>query len=192
MGQDRSLSLTGTLRYAARPLPKTLCDQEQIEGGCSKKMKNKNSPWQLAVVFAIAVVIMTLYEGAKELLFQGTLTPWQSHIITIIVTSVIATFSAFIMRSWILSLQLKEKEIESKEKSLKSFELVLHAVNHIVNNILNYIQIIQLDIEDNGKIDAETMKMLDESLNEASKQMKILNEIQAPSDPESYKGIYPE
>ncbi len=134
---------------------------------------------------------MTIYESIKEFLFDGALTLWQSHAITIIVTSIIATLSASVMRTWILSVHLKEKEIQSKEQSMLSFRLVLSAVNHIINNVLNYFQIIKLDIENHGKIDSERMRLLEEGIREANKQVKILNEIQKPSDPESYSDIYP-
>jgi hypothetical protein len=95
------------------------------------------SPWLLVTVFIMTAIIMAVYETIKELLFKGTLTPWQSHTITIMITSVIATLTASIMRSWVLSIYLREKEIEAKEQSLVSFKLTLSAVNHIVNNVLN-------------------------------------------------------
>jgi type VI protein secretion system component VasK len=155
---------------------------------------NKNtihSPWLLVIVFIITAIIMTVYEVIKELIFKGTLTLWQSHTITIIVTSIIATLTASVMRSWVLSVYLKEKEIEAKEQSLKSFELVLPAVNHIVNNVLNYLQLVKIDIDANGKLPEETLELLAQSIKEADQQMKILNRIKAPNDPDSYKEIYP-
>ena len=157
-------------------------------------MKNKllYSPWLLIVVFIITAIIMTVYESIKEFIFKGVLTAWESHTITIIITALIATFTASTMRSWVLSISLKEKEIEAKEQSLVSFELILSAVNHIVNNVLNYLQLVKVDIDNEGKVPEETLTLLEESIKEASKQMKILNKIQQPQNPESYKGIYPE
>ena len=156
-------------------------------------MKNKllNSPWLFIIVFVITALIMTTYEAIKEFIFKGTLTPWQSHTITIIITAIIATFTASIMRSWVLSIALKEKEIETKEQSLISFELILSAVNHIVNNVLNYLQLVRFDVDQNGKLHEETLKLLEDSIKEASKQMEVLNKIQQPHDPESYKEIFP-
>lgn len=150
------------------------------------------SPWLFLIVFIVTATIMAIYEAIKELIFEGSLTPWQSHTITIIVTAMIATFTASIMRSWILSISLKEKEIEAKEQSLASFELILSAVNHIVNNVLNYFQLVKIDVSNNGKLSKETLRLLEESIKDANKQMKILNKIKHPYDPESYKGIYPE
>lgn len=154
--------------------------------------KNKiYSPWLLIIVFVSTVIVMTVYESIKELLFNGALSAWQSHTITIVLTSIIATLTASIMRSWALSIYLREKEIEVKEDSLASFKLILSAVNHIVNNVLNHLQLVKIEIDDKGKISDEILRLLEESIEQASKQMKILNKIQAPYDPDSYKEIYP-
>ncbi|MGD2118311.1 MAG: hypothetical protein PVG66_08130 [Chromatiales bacterium] len=155
-------------------------------------IKNKNnSLWILTGVFFSSVVLMTLYEFIKELIFKGTLTPWESHSITILVTSLIATVAAAVMRSWALSIYARQKELEVEQRSLVSYRLVLSAVNHIVNNVLNYLQIVRLEIDRDGRVKDETMNLLTQSIKEASKQIRILNEIEKPGDPESYKNIYP-
>ncbi len=149
------------------------------------------SPWLFFIVFILTALIMTLYETIKELIFKGSLTPWQSHTITILMTAAIATFTASLMHSWVLSISLKEKEVNAKEQALASFELTLTAVNHIVNNVLNYLQLVKIEVDNEGKIPEGTLKLLEESIAESSQQMKILNRIQHPYDPESYKAIYP-
>ncbi len=156
-------------------------------------MKNKllYSPWLFVVVFVITATIMTIYEVIKEMIFKGALTSWQSHSITIIVTAVIAIFTASVMRSWVLAISLKEKEIEYREQSLVSFSLILSAVNHIVNNVLNYLQLVRVEIDKDGTLQEETLQLLEASIEDANKQMKILNEIQNPNKLESYKGIFP-
>ncbi len=134
---------------------------------------------------------MTIYEVIKEMIFKGALTSWQSHSITIIVTAVIAIFTASVMRSWVLAISLKEKEIEYREQSLVSFSLILSAVNHIVNNVLNYLQLVRVEIDKDGTLQEETLQLLEASIEDANKQIKILNEIQNPNKLESYKGIFP-
>jgi hypothetical protein len=143
------------------------------------------------MVFIITAIIMTTYEVIKEFIFEGALTPWQSHTITVIITSTIAVITAYLMRSHILSIYSKEKEIEAKEQSLSSYQLTLAAVNHIVNNVINYLQLVRIDIDENGKLNEETLKLIEESIKEANEQMDILNKIKTPSKPESYKEIYP-
>lgn len=56
---------------------------------------------QLLLVFFSAAVLMFVYEFLKELYFHGVLTPWGSHLITIVVTAVFATAAAFLMRKWV-------------------------------------------------------------------------------------------
>jgi len=149
------------------------------------------SKWLLVIVFISAFLIMAAYEALKEFVFEGTLTPWQSHTITIIITSFIAMLTASVMQSWVIRVHLKQKEIESKEEVISSFNLVLSAVNHVMNNVLNYFQLVKLELDDNGNVTKETMKLLEDNLQEAHKQMNILNQIQNPQDPDSYKNIYP-
>lgn len=150
-----------------------------------------HSKWLLVIVCMTTATIMLAYEAFKEFLFKGTLTPWQSHTITICVTSLIATLTASIIRSWVQTIIIKEKEVESKEQALASFGLILSAVNHIVNNVLNYLQLVKVEVELKGKLRKETVELLEKSLQEADQQMKLLNMIQEPHKPESYDGIYP-
>lgn len=150
-----------------------------------------SSKWSLVLVFICSLILMTSYETLKEFVFQGRLTSWQSHTITIIVTSLIATVSAAIMRSWVLSVYHQQKEIENKAQLLSSFDVVRSAVNHVMNNLLNYFHLVQMEVDDTGKVSKDTLRLLEESVEEARNQIKVLNQIQDPHNPESYKDIYP-
>jgi len=156
-------------------------------------MNNKKSysPWVLSLVFAITFIIMSCYEAVKDFLFEGSLTPWQSHAITILFTSLLATLSASMMRSWMLSVKAKERDLELKTQSLISSELILTAVNHIINNVLNNFQLINLEIQKEGRVKQESIDLLNESVKEAEKQIAILNNIKNHTDAESYRDIFP-
>ncbi len=134
---------------------------------------------------------MTMYEGCKESIFHGTLTPWQSHSITIIVTSMLATFAVLMTRARALALLAKEKEVELHFQKLQTVRLLLEAVHHIVNNFLNHFQLIKMEMEETGKINEATLKLLDESIEEAGKQIRILESIKDPADKANYDPIYP-
>ena len=157
-----------------------------------EQQKLISSRWAIAIVFVLVAIVMTIYEGIKEAFYKGTLTPWESHTITIIVTAILASITAAFMRSWYLSLYIKAKELAIKEQSLKFFNLVVPAANHIVNNVLNFLQIVEWEIENNGQVSEESLALLKGSINDAAEQMNILNNITKPSDPESYKQIYPQ
>lgn len=57
----------------------------------------KRLPLFLAGIFLSTSLSMTVYEILKEMYFHGRLTHWESHIATIIVTSLLATMAAFLM-----------------------------------------------------------------------------------------------
>ena len=145
----------------------------------------------LLLVFMATFSGMFCYEWTKEFFLEGKLTPWQDHTITIFFTSIVTTIVAAIVRKWALTVAYRQQALEAKEKSLESFQLLLSATNHIVNNVLNWLKVIQIDIERYGEIKPEHLQELEKSMAEANQQMAILNQIQHPSDPKSYKDIYP-
>ena len=51
-------------------------------------------------IFLAVVFFMTAYEFLKQLYFGGSLSLWESHVITIIATAVFATVAAYFMRQW--------------------------------------------------------------------------------------------
>ncbi|MFA6971556.1 MAG: EAL domain-containing protein [Gallionella sp.] len=77
-----------------------------------KIVSNKLSPGlQLAGIFVGTLLLMTAYEFLKELLFRGALTPWQSHLMTILVTAICATVVSYFIRNSVaqaLSLSLQQ------------------------------------------------------------------------------------
>ncbi|PHS68623.1 MAG: hypothetical protein COB23_08765 [Methylophaga sp.] len=72
----------------------------------------------LIVVFFTTATAMWVYKIIKESIFDGSLTPWESHWVTITITSILATLSAFIMRLSIYSIYLKEKKTSEKYHQL--------------------------------------------------------------------------
>ncbi|MEI7428782.1 MAG: SpoIIE family protein phosphatase [Betaproteobacteria bacterium] len=64
-----------------------------------QQLKSNFSVRQLLVTYFLVATLMTLYELAKETIFKGRLTPWESHTITIFVTATFATITAHFIRS---------------------------------------------------------------------------------------------
>jgi len=71
-------------------------------------------PFSYIVVFIVVATIMTTYEAIKETIFDGRLSQWESHMITIVVTSFLATLAAIIMQSWTKSLAYKRTRTNRK------------------------------------------------------------------------------
>ena len=156
-------------------------------------VKTKQSgAWKHALATLLGVAaLMTVYEGCKESIFHGTLTPWESHTITIIMTSLFATLAGIMAHVRARSLLAKEREVELQFQKLQTVKLLLQAVNHIVNNFLNHFQLLKLEMEETGKINEATLKLLDESIEEAGKQIRILESIKDPADKANYDTLYP-
>lgn len=157
------------------------------------------SPGIYVVLFLAVAVIMAVFEVFKEVLFKGALTPWQSHTITILVTSFLATFTALIIRSWsenILKkeqiLKLQQQNIKLQQKNIHTFNLTLNAIHHIVNNFVIHYRFIMRDVREDGSVRKESVEVLDASIQEVVQQLKVLEELKDPEQEESYKGFHQE
>jgi len=142
--------------------------------------------WLLLKVFTSTALLMTLYEAGKEFISDGTLTPWESHSLTIVVTATIAMVTAALLRARLTEIHLRDQEWVAKQHSLKTQGLLLGAANHIVNNAFNYLQLVNAEVDANGRVSPDTLKLLKDSMGEAAQQMSILNAVVEPNDPESY------
>lgn len=58
--------------------------------------------YQLPLIFFGVALIMGAYETLKELYFRGSETLWESHLMTVLLTSTIATVASVFMRRWAL------------------------------------------------------------------------------------------
>ena len=155
------------------------------------KKNLQQGPWIYLVVFVCVAAVMALYEFIKELIFQGTLTPWQSHTITIFVTAVLATLVARIIRNWSDNILKREQVLRLQEQKLHTLTLVLRAVHHIVNNFLNHFLLIKGDLVKTGTVKAETLTALDASIQEVCRQLGTLEDLKEPDQEESYREIFP-
>ena len=98
---------------------------------------------QTIIIFLATALAMTIYEFLKELAFKGTLNPWESHSITVIVTAIIATVASLIMRKRTFSLEdelrIAAVTFESREGMMvtDSHSVILR-VNHAFTEITGY------------------------------------------------------
>ncbi len=66
------------------------------------------------IIFLGTTSGVTVYEFSKELISNGVLSAWESHLITIIVTSIFAVVASLITRNWILLLNESLKNMATK------------------------------------------------------------------------------
>lgn len=90
---------------------------------------NTSSKKLLIAIFFCVAAFMFSYELLKETFFGGVLTPWGSHTITIIITSVLATVASFFVHKWAVS----EAEIRIAATAFESQEsLMITDVNCVI------------------------------------------------------------
>ena len=155
-----------------------------------KKILQSTSGLLLIVFFSTAMT-MSVYEFSKELVFKGTLTPWESHFITILFTSALASLTGARLRLRVLAVARREKMLEIEAQKSVTLKLVLKAVHHILNNFVNHFQLAQLEIEENGRVNEETLEMLRQGFRKTKEQLKILENLDDPSDESKYHRIFP-
>lgn len=79
-----------------------------------------------AGVFFRAALLMLAYEATKEFFFRGTLTPWQSHSMTILVTATIAVFIARAVRT--RTRQLSDEAKATELRTARFMDTLLSAL----------------------------------------------------------------
>lgn len=111
-------------------------------------------PYIYFLLFIVVALVMLIYEIIKEIIFDGALTPWQSHTITILVTSSLAVLSAVVIRSWSSSKLKKEHMIYlEKEKAItQEYFQAKEEAELLSNTFLNYAGALVVVLNDKGRI----------------------------------------
>jgi len=84
---------------------------------------------------------------------------------------------------------LLEHKIE-KEKE-KIYLATIHGAQHITNNLLNELKLVELEIKKHPKFDKEVSSMFDNMLTEANTLMKDLSTVDEIEDKTIRQSIYP-
>lgn len=136
---------------------------------------------------SLTFVLMLLYESAKELVFQGVLTPWQSHWITISFTSTVSLVVGLLAANKLLRLERQDIANKLKEEKLKSIRQVMRVVHHHVNNLANNLNMVALEIERDGSVAGATLNALNSAIEATSGEMKLLGDITNPDDADMFE-----
>ena len=134
-----------------------------------------------------AFVLMFSYESTKELIFKGTLTPWQSHWITIIFTTTVSLFVVLFVMNRLLFLERQSMVNKLREEKLKSIKQVMRVVHHHVNNLANNLNLVEFEVKQEGSVCGETLDTLNKAIKESAEAMKLLGDMDNPYDDEMFK-----
>jgi len=111
-------------------------------------------PWTYILLFIVVALVMFSYELIKEVVFNGALTPWESHTITIFLTSLLSVFSAVAIRSWSSNLLKKEQMLYlEKEKAItQEYLQAKEDAELLANTFLNYAGALVVVLDHKGHI----------------------------------------
>lgn len=136
----------------------------------------------IAIIFVLTFVFMTCYEFLKQFIIPG-ITIWTSHIITIIVTSVLAVFIASIpllrTEKVLDELNEKQEEIEQMEtaiiRSNEKLNMLSSITRHDILNLLTVIKAYTEMISDSKDIVCNPE--YDEYLDKIKRSVESLNRV---------------
>jgi len=145
----------------------------------NKNPKNVKLIKDLFITFLLSLLSLTLYEYIKQIIFPRV-SIWSSHTITIIVGSIVAVVSSFIVyKNQQKLIDEKEKAKNEVEKALKLRDEFLYTVSHEFKTPLNVIyaavQAMELlcsdDMSEKAKGYVENIKQ------NTYRQMKLVNNL---------------
>ena len=131
---------------------------------------------------------MTLYQVIKFYLLQGRYTIWESHIMTIVFSSLLATSVSLALSNWTERIEKRRVEVELREARLRTLQVTMQ---HIVNNFLNCVMLIRLEAEEDGTISQDSLEKLEEKIQEVSKQLTEIGELDDPGNSEEFRKFFP-
>ena len=141
--------------------------------------------------FILMAIVMTLYQVIKFYLLQGHYTIWESHLMTIVFSSVLATCVSLALSNWTEKIEKRRVEVELREARLRTLQATMHTVQHIVNNFLNCVMLIRFEAEEDGAISKDSLDKLEAKIQEVSKQLVEIGELEDPGNSEEFRKFFP-
>ena len=156
----------------------------------------------------IAVILISLWSpNPKAVIYLAVVcsiltllgfyfSPTGGELWKVISNRLLALFAIWVTAILALKWKRREDEIFSlnskmeKEKE-KIYLATIHGAQHITNNLLNELQIVELEIENHPEFNKEVSLMFSDMLNEANKLINDLSSVEYIDDDTIRKSIYP-
>ena len=124
------------------------------------------------------------------------LSPQGGELWKVILNRLLAVFAIWITAIIALKWKLSEQENnkitrELEQEKEKIYLATIFGAQHITNNLLNELQLVDLEIKNHPDFNKEIVSMFDEMLVETNTLMKQLSEVQNIDEDEIKKAVYP-
>ena len=133
--------------------------------------------WKILWVFSTTLLVMSVYESGKQFAFGDKLSLWQSHVMTILFTSALSSVISWVVWRKLELILFHQKTIEVREERSRTHQATMSAAHHYLNNALNQLQLVQVELEDTGTVDPQTVKLIGEAIKKSSHELRELGEM---------------
>lgn len=131
-------------------------------------------------------LVMLAFETGKEFFLNGALTAWQSHWITIGVTTALSGSVTLLAMNRVLAHRQEALTLQMREEKLKTLNQVMRLVRHHVNDLGNNLQLVDIELKNYGELKAETVDILQRAVGRTAEEMERLSAIEDPFDDKSF------
>lgn len=143
-----------------------------------KKTDLLYSKFGLPIAVAVTVATTTTaYEVLKEVLLHGQLTPWESHLMTIVYSAVISGLTAWFFGGELRLVMERANEADIIREREKTHEATMAAAYHYLNNLMNSVSLMNMELDATGTIDKEILKEINSSISKMSQELRELGQI---------------
>ena len=151
----------------------------------SKITKYKITLWGFAVSLISLLCILVFEVDAFEALASFLWLFEDFELDEIIIP--LFVFSIFL----ITNLVKNQKEHELEAEKIKIYKAMLTSSQHVINNLLNEIQLFKIEAEATPEFPSETLSLFNEVTEEASQQIKALSSIENVDEDSIFQSIKP-
>lgn len=157
----------------------------------------------------IAIILIALWSSRPNLviylaaicsimtLLGFFLSPTGGELWKVVFNRTLALFAIWITSILVYKWKRHENEIfllhdKIKQEKEKIYLATIHGAQHITNNLLNGLKIVEFEIENHTEFDKEVSSMFNDMIAEANTLMKDLSTVENIEDEAIRKSIYPE
>ena len=145
----------------------------------------------LIIAFCASIAAMGLFCAAVYLLIENALPMVVALGVLTVFAAICGTLVALFTRDYVIQSSRDHYRKHSEQLCRQTHTRTARAAQHVVNNVLNSLQIIRIDMENDGYVSPSSLELLDKSIADAEHRIYLLGHIREPGRAASYEDIYP-